>query len=542
MALRYVPQNLLINIFIAKDIDATDVVNIYEITDDPSGSGTKIASKIIGVETSDDPSFGDSYLFSHTKIVSTPQNYSFFYTIEDTYGNESASIDSFSKAVTLTPRAPDVIDFADLDFSGFQDLESNCFVQLKMNDDAPNDTIIDSQVAISATYEETANTEDRTVAGKINKALDFPGFANFIATNFNFSSIFIHSFSFNFWMKPTDATPGTAMYLFSHNFFENLCNLSFLSSNLVFEYESGGDSTSQIVEHGMSDNTWHMISITVEEEGEDDTSIKIYVDNIEVKDSGSLSIVMINYSNSIDAYISALGPGSPSAHYEGALDNFCIFEKVLTTSDINALWNDGDGREDFISNEFQTVFHYDILESETIIEDGDYEINEDPIFVDLPADGDWEYYRTNSNADAATESDDSNVLLVNIDTSTPAQVPLNDPTNLFLNKIADGKFKLTFNYNFTSGDPITKFNIRVDNTGDVSTGGNWSLDGTLNYSSITNRFTYTTQAQADGVLAAYYILPSTATKERFNDTAIIEGIADNLAPTVTDDFIELTLS
>ena len=112
--MKYIQQTLTIKIYIAKDdtdtsategIDASDRIKIYETTDDPS-NGTLIAT-LAGAETTDDPSaLGESYLFTFQKKVSTPDTYTFYYTIIDSSGNESASINTFEKVVCLTPRTP----------------------------------------------------------------------------------------------------------------------------------------------------------------------------------------------------------------------------------------------------------------------------------------------------------------------------------------------------------------------------------------------------------------------------------------------------
>jgi hypothetical protein len=57
----------------------------------------------------------------------------------------------------------------------FVSLTDSTYAQLKMNDVEPNTTVVDSQGNISANYD-GGNTEDRTVSGKINKALNFTGF------------------------------------------------------------------------------------------------------------------------------------------------------------------------------------------------------------------------------------------------------------------------------------------------------------------------------------------------------------------------------
>ena len=104
----YTQKNLYIKIYIAKtDIDIDDRVKLYETTDDPSNPD--LLATILPVETSNDPSFGDSYLFNYTKRVNLPITYSFYYTVVDTAGNESDSVSSFSYEVCLYPVTPNAL-------------------------------------------------------------------------------------------------------------------------------------------------------------------------------------------------------------------------------------------------------------------------------------------------------------------------------------------------------------------------------------------------------------------------------------------------
>jgi len=200
----------------------------------------------------------------------------------------------------------------------------------------------------------------------------------------------------------------------------------------------------------------------------------------------------------------------------------------------------GNTSGDFSSEEeFQTVFHYEISNISNIEIDGDYAIDDTDIGVDTPSDGDYIYYRTYTNTTCSTESADSDDLAIVIDTSVPSQVPLADATNVFLDNSIDGSFLLRWNYNDPTGDPIDSFNIYVDSDGDPSA-DNFTLDGTANFHTITNQFTYTTTTNPDGLFVYYKIVPVSGVNERDNDV-IISGIADANPPVVVNQEMTLTI-
>jgi len=112
----YITKNLVIKIWIDLDeIDSSDLLNLYENTDDPSGAGT-LVRVIKSSITEYNPSVGDKYLFTYTKIVNEPKTYSFYYKMIDEVGNESETISIFDYDVCLTPYKPSGLPFTSLIF------------------------------------------------------------------------------------------------------------------------------------------------------------------------------------------------------------------------------------------------------------------------------------------------------------------------------------------------------------------------------------------------------------------------------------------
>jgi hypothetical protein len=235
-----------------------------------------------------------------------------------------------------------------------------------------------------------------------------------------------------------------------------------------------------------------------------------------------------------------IGAESGTPNFNGYLDNLNLFADIYSADQMTYLWNGGNGQELMTTGDFFTVFHYDVTDPGTIIEDGDFDINVGVLDLDEPADGDWIYYRTQTNSTYSTESAVSENTAVNIDTSVAGQYPSADAGNLTLTQIADGAFLLRWNYNSPIDDPITKFNIYIDLDGDPSA-NNFGLEASVTYSTFSNQFSYITAGNAHDKLLYYKIVPANDTFERDNDV-IIGGIADALAPIVVTSTVVTTVS
>lgn len=561
MSLRYTPQSIQIKIFISKaTIDSTDTLSIFETTTDPSGAGTLIAKNLRGVEVTNDPSItGDSYLFQHTTTVNTPDTYSFYYIITDSSGNESDSVNSFSIDVCLVPVTPDPIPFSDLNFtgnsSGAVNLVPNLVIHYKMNDALATDVILDASETIDAIYR-TANTEDKSVTGKINQALNFVrADSNYLDTTNSLSGIFINSFSINFWIKPVDAQPASARYSWgaSNSTGNSLCALAYSASGFAFSYRAGGGSiVSELFTNPMVDDQWHMGTLTMEEINASVIRVKMWVDNVIVGDSGLVVADMDAYGTvggaPADVYFAALNSaGTDTLYHDGPMDDIRIFNKILTTAERFYLWNNEDGTESNANDlsVFQTVWNYPVFSPSAINEDGDYAIGDENIGVD-PVVGEYLYFRTytscNLESGASAASGDSG------ETSS-LNLPGNDPENLFINNKSNGTFQLIWNYNAPKSDSTTHFNIYFMIISDPSATdenpsveGLWILDGRVAYHQISNRFSFTSRSFEHGTIVDFKVVPLAVGYGERDNEDIETGIADNRAPsTEVIDFITITL-
>lgn len=563
MTLRYVQRSINIDIFIpVDDIDSTDIVSVYDIDDPSSGIGTFLDDTLGVLEDPEaNPSIGDTFRFRIRKNINTPRTYFFFYTVRDQWGNESEPISFFEVDACLTPIRPDAVAFDELDFAtgskAEQDLSSGLFAQLKMNDNDDDTVVYDNIETLSAVYV-TENTEDKSVSGKIDRALSFDGSTDYIDTNDKMGSVFQNSFSLNIWVKPVDATPASHQYLLGvSDFAGEAVELYLLNTDITFEYNAGANTAAtSSVATGFSDNTWHMITVTLEELSASEARLKMYIDGTEVSDSGTLgNIWMEQYVPLFDLYLGAInGVGTENDFLEGALDNFTIWTKILTEDEIAVLWNEGAGTEQNpvdLVDEFFTLSHTDL---DTLVEttDGNYPTNTTTFFIDQPPVALYDYVLTATDVPCGTTSADS--IALSIDFRPPSLIPLNDINELKIARNVDGSFILTWRYTATTDrvDPITNFNIYFNNNSDPSTGlldpssgEGYILDGSTLHNTFSAKFQFTTSEFPDGTFVEWKVVPAVepdGSERDLSDNQIVGEIADSIPPIVTDDFIETTVT
>lgn len=547
--IRYIRENLKIEIWIAKgDIDSTDVCLLYETT----GDDTLIAT-LKSRETDDDPSFGDSYLFVHEKIIPSPDTYTFRFTTRDLAGNESDTVGTMEHIVCNVPVDPDPIPWEELsqnkNSSGAVDLSSNEIVHYKMNDALATSNVVDDESNSDGTFS-GANTVDRSVTGKINTALNFiKSSDDYIDTNDTFQTEFRSSFSINLWIKPNDAQPGVVRYFWGvTDGGANQVVLIYDINGIWLSYRANTQSpsiASYIATNPMVNNQWHMVTLTLEEVDTNTIKGTVYVDTVNVGDSGNVAHDMDVYASVQNLYIGAINSaGVDKFHHDGPIDDFRFFDKVLTTADMYYLYNAFEGTEDSandLSSTFQTVFHQPIDNPSFIVEDGDYDIDDTNIGVEDLRPEEYLYFRTYSNT-CGSRSNEST-------TTSNLNLPTSDADKLFIQSEALGTFSLRWGYSALSNDPITHFNIYymiiVNPSLEEDTNPSfvsWVLDGTVNYSSMINNFSFISTTQfAEGTIVEWKVNPVSISGERDDSGTTITGDPDFDAPVVNNFLTKTTL-
>lgn len=541
--MNYISQSLKIQIFIDKnDISSSDIVKLYETTVDPSAP--VFLANLSARETSDDPSFGDSYLFEFYKQVNSNKTYSFEWRIADKLGNESEVVGSSSKEVNLTPVTPTVLAFESLVFG---EIENNigCVYQLKMDENEDSNDVYDSINNLVATsWDTTENMQSGT--GYFN----FNGSTDRINTNQNFNDIFSSDFSVNFWAKVLDGNPTepydkTFFYVGSSG--GSFCYFYYMIDGrmeVVYtsDYNSTGTHTIPTpVVLNDGENDWKMFTLTVSQVTESTCDLSIYINGILLHTTSGFDATMSLW-NSNNNYLTIGGNGNANYRFYGAMDNFCLYNKVLSSSDIEFLYNSGTVNENLnnYTSEYYTIYHELDGSPSTQTLDGYFSTAETTFSIpNYPSeDGNYIYYRTQT--DSYTTSAESGNLYISVDNGIVHEYPLTDVTNLYAFQQADGKIKLNWRYSSNSSDSTDKFNIYY--MLNPSTG--FELLDTVDYNSYIQMYQYITDAFDHGTEITFKVFPVVVSGsleyERENNLEA-SATADSQAPNITTYYSTINL-
>ncbi|MDD4110154.1 MAG: LamG domain-containing protein [Clostridia bacterium] len=177
----------------------------------------------------------------------------------------------------------------------------------------------------------TNNGATTNVAGKINTAYDFDGTNDKIVYSGNLAS---SSTTLSTWFKFTES----GIYRFIELGGLTTVTNSFMS--IVHEdgilgsiRDDAGHTVSTSAYTGYNDGNWHMATLT-----EDGTNIKLYVDGnlLETKSISTIGTQTFTSFN-IGVY-----QGSYQ-YFSGTIDEVGIWSRALTPSEVELLYNDGDG-------------------------------------------------------------------------------------------------------------------------------------------------------------------------------------------------------
>ena len=296
--------------------------------------------------------FGVSYISSMQKgVVQLEQELgtSSSSSLSSGSSSSSSSIDSSSTSSEMT----------------YIDICSNIIAQWKMNDNTstPMVQVEDNNYLHTATYTNTfenQNTSTKSVVGVTNRALEFDASLGDRAetpnnTSLNFSDgVADRPFCISYWIYPTVMNGG---YMIVKTSCYEIFQYSTNKIAIVLRY--GGTryfrAAMSLTTQPLIANQWYHIAINYDGRGYGGANIpydgvQIYVN---AADQGALTKVpggsgpaatpaMTNASTPF--YFSS--PSAVTPHYDGYMDNVMIFDRELTTREIEFLWNRGNGTEE----------------------------------------------------------------------------------------------------------------------------------------------------------------------------------------------------
>ena len=223
-------------------------------------------------------------------------------------------------------------------------LSDNIISHYKCNDDNDNTTVIDSAGANNGTS--ARNTDIISIPGKINKALYFQTATDYVnlgkPANLNTN---ITDFSLCCWTK-LDATLGLAStnyHIFSNESYQHFGyqfriedTTSELWGKLSLRTNIEGVATyvNAQAQSYPNDNEWHYVVVT-----KNGTVGSVYIDGEEV---GGYA-VRHSLNNPTDSTLDSIFGYPGSQPLRGAMDDFRIYNRSLTLTEIKALYNNGRG-------------------------------------------------------------------------------------------------------------------------------------------------------------------------------------------------------
>lgn len=224
------------------------------------------------------------------------------------------------------------------------DLSPNCLLQWKMNDDAANADIIDtSGNGRDGEYWKgfaPENTENHSVAGKVNTALNFPD----VDTEMAIAQDIIpggYPKVIAAWIKTSasgaEQPIGTLGDVPSVNYLGTSVEANGKIS--IWAENAGGRASSESA-GTYNDGAWHLVIAVFQGA----SNRKLYVDNV---------LVATNTTIKGMTWASMYIANHYADSFDGDMDIICIFNKVLSADERAFLWNGGDGTESLIESAYE---------------------------------------------------------------------------------------------------------------------------------------------------------------------------------------------
>jgi len=207
-----------------------------------------------------------------------------------------------------------------------------------MNDDEANTDVLDNKGSNDGILTNAGNTEDVSVEGKINKALNFDG-ANDVINCGHDSSLSSEEFTFSAWVKPSafgsyNMIMGQGSSLWQKYFWIG-------SNGHIRAYWAHTDTAATSQSSTLiSLDEWTLVSVVFKND-----TFYLYKNGEEVDYSAQTTgIGTPNDYSALDFAIGATNNGT--SLFTGKIDDVRIYDTALTPYYIKLLYNNGAGTED----------------------------------------------------------------------------------------------------------------------------------------------------------------------------------------------------
>jgi len=190
------------------------------------------------------------------------------------------------------------------------------------------------------------------------RSLTLDGSNDYLDTGRTFATTFAGAFSISLWIKPSDGRPSSAEMLFGS---QNASGEDLVWGRVEDDTESG--DAGKILFYFKSNNSsavgfktdapvftdgpqdWHHIVFTADLSGGDNTTFAIYVDGSAVAATMTNLVTVAehaNFATDTNLYVGAKNDdGSLTSPFAGGIDEFAIWNTVLSNSDALAIYNNG---------------------------------------------------------------------------------------------------------------------------------------------------------------------------------------------------------
>lgn len=344
------------------------------------------------------------------------------------------------------------------------DLESVRIAHWKLNEDAANTTILDDDATSHDGTTLSANTEDVTATGKVSKCIDIDFTSYIRITNDHDELSFGNgtndsAFSISAWIyvydghsekaiiNKYDATAGAEKREWRF-FYTSAEKIAF---RIYDESAEGNVNIWKLASNAMSLG-WRHVVMTYDGTGGENAAdgITLYVDNVVVATTNNTDASYISMDNTTSIVRIGAMLYLDGNHYDffgEKLDNIALFNTEITSTQIAALWNGGNGTEDFVLS-----YAPDGNLDEVVIWNDALTVTE----IDLVRNGDYD--------------DATNYSILDVTTRFSGFTGGNDDFFSFVNWLGVGYFTNNIDqiYTYSGSGVIEPFNIRIDSAGELN--------------------------------------------------------------------------
>ena len=173
----------------------------------------------------------------------------------------------------------------------------------------------------------------------------------------------LSSWSYAFWVKANVLNPSTYQIVFSKSRSAGVTGrvwCTFFGNNLQFNFHAGLNGGGDVI-HTQSvltfnTDTWYHVVCVLDRNdklkmyinGTLATNISVIADQAYIASNNLIPYINVNYDTNIPFRIgtyTAADNTTPTGFFNGSVDSFNVWNRVLTASEVTELYNSGNGKQ-----------------------------------------------------------------------------------------------------------------------------------------------------------------------------------------------------